>query len=128
MQQTREQCAWHTFSSRDPTQCKEGDPTRTATAGGSHIPFVEHPLDVGRSENIVINPVAVFLLEPGIEKREAGANDHRAALQGAAVGQRHAAGVIDTALAEVITSTSRAASRRRNSESTSDAGVSNGNR
>ena len=71
---------------------QQGDPTRTATAGGSHIPFVEHPLDVGRSENIVINPVAVFLLEPGIEKREAGANDHRAALQGAAVGQRHAAG------------------------------------
>ena len=30
--------------------------------------------------------------------------------------------------AEVITSTSRAASRRRNSESTSDAGVSDGNR
>ncbi len=82
---------------------QQGDPTRTATAGGSHIPFVEHPLDVGRSENIVINPVAVFLLEPGIEKREAGANDHRAALQGAAVGQRHAAGVIDTASAEVIT-------------------------
>ncbi len=91
MQQTREQCAG-TPSRRAIRRSAARRSDADGDRWGSHIPFVEHPLDVGRSENIVINPVAVFLLEPGIEKREAGANDHRAALQGAAVGQRHAAG------------------------------------
>ena len=125
MQQTREQCAWHLLVA-DPRSAMQGDPTRTATAGGSHIPFVKHPLDVGRSENIVINPVAVFLLEPGVEKREAGQTTTEPHSRVRPSANVTLPGVIDTASAEVITSTSRAASRRRNSESTSDAGVSDG--
>ena len=69
MQHTFEQCCWQTFSSREPTQ------------GRRLAAFVEHPLDVDRRKDVVVDAVAVFLLDRGIEKREARADHDRIACQ-----------------------------------------------
>jgi hypothetical protein len=79
-QHTFEQWDWQTFSSREPTQCRKA--MRRGGGGGGfavlerHAPLVEHPFQIHGGENVVVNSVAVLLLDAGVEEREAGADDH----------------------------------------------------
>ena len=80
MQHTFEQCCWQTFSSREPTQCRKA----------MRLGRDQHALDVGRREDVVVDAVAVLLLDRGVEEREAAGHDHRIARQRPPVGERDA--------------------------------------
>ena len=55
-----------------------------------HAPLVQHALDVGRREDVVVDAVAVLLLDRGVEEREAAGHDHRIARQRPPIGERDA--------------------------------------
>ena len=60
---------------------QEGDAPGARTVGFRHTALVEHPLNVDRRKDVVVDAVAVFLLDRGIEKREARADHDRIACQ-----------------------------------------------
>ena len=67
------------------------DALGTRSVGPGHAAFVEHALDVHRRENVVVDAVAVLLLDRGVEEREARRHHHRIARQHPSVGEQHAA-------------------------------------
>ncbi len=71
---------------------QQGDAPRSRAVGTCHTALVEHPFDVGRGENVVVEPVAVFFLDGGVEQREARREHHGVAVEPLAVGEGHAFG------------------------------------
>ena len=69
---------------------QESDALGTRAVGLGHTAFVEHPLDVHRRKDVVVDAVAVLLLDRRVEQRESRTQHHRVARDRTPVGQPHA--------------------------------------
>ena len=89
MQQTRTVALPHFFVARTHAM-QERYRFRGFAVGGADASFLEHPFDIDRRKNVVVDAVAILFLDLGRENIIARSHDYRIAVDFRTVGERYA--------------------------------------
>ena len=60
---------------------QDSDAARLATTHKAHLATIEHLLQIGRGDDVVVDAVAILLLDVGVEKIKSRRHNHSVAPQ-----------------------------------------------